>query len=170
MASKPAETILGIDPGYDRLGWAIGTAQGRNWRDIHHGVIQTSSQESLVNRYQVLDNELTKIIKTHQPTVAAIESLFFFKNQKTALKVSEARGVIISACLRQKLTIEEFTPLQIKQAVTGYGRADKKAVEKMVRMQLKLEKQPIIDDVIDALAVMLTYKVQNKLLDSRALA
>ena len=164
------QTILGIDPGYDRLGWAVGTVQGNNWRDIHHGVIQTDSKQTITKRYQTISEELTQLIKKHRPTVAVIESLFFFKNQTTVMKVSEARGVIISACLANKLTIEEFTPLQIKQAVTGYGRADKKAVEKMMRIQLNLKNEKIIDDAIDALAIMLTYKVQNKLLDPKTLA
>lgn len=164
------QTILGIDPGYDRLGWAVGTAQGNNWRDIHHGVIQTDKKAAIVERYQQLDKELKEVIKNYQPTVAVIESLFFFKNQTTVMKVSEARGVIISACLSQNLEIAEFTPLQIKQAVTGYGRADKKAVEKMMRIQLNLTNDKIIDDAIDALAVMLTYRVQNKLLVSKQIA
>ena len=165
-----SKTILGIDPGYDRLGWAVGTPQGDNWQKVAYGCIETDSRNTLIERYQALSNELEAIIKTHQATVVAIESLFFFKNQKTALKVSEARGVIIKTCLDQGLEIAEFTPLQIKQAVTGYGRADKKSVEKMVRMQLSLGQRKIIDDAIDALGIMLTYKAQHKLLDLQKMA
>lgn len=159
-----AEIILGIDPGYDRLGWAVGAIQGQQWQALHYGVIQTTKGHPLVDRYQQLAQELTTIIKTYSPQIAVIESLFFAKNQKTALKVSEARGVIIKTCLAVNLKIAEFTPLQIKQAVTGYGRADKKSVEKMVRLQLKLSDRKIVDDAIDALAIMLTYQTQSKFL------
>ncbi|HCR81156.1 MAG: Crossover junction endodeoxyribonuclease RuvC [Candidatus Pacebacteria bacterium GW2011_GWB1_47_8] len=169
MPKKP-EVILGIDPGYDRVGWAVGVALRNQWQLIHYGVIQTDRALPLTERYQSLTNQLTTLIKTHSPQIAVIESLFFFKNQKTALKVSEARGVIIKTCLTHNLKIAEFTPLQIKQAVTGYGRADKKSVEKMVRLQLKLTDRKIIDDAIDALAIMLTYRVQNKLLNPKAVA
>jgi crossover junction endodeoxyribonuclease RuvC len=155
--AKNAEVILGIDPGYDRVGWAVGSKQGQQWLSINYGLIQTDKTTPLTERYRTLAAQLTVIIKTHQPTVAVIESLFFFKNQKTALKVSEARGVIIKTCLGAGLKIAEFTPLQIKQAVTGYGRADKTSMEKMIRLQLKLTTSKIGDDVIDALAAMLTY-------------
>jgi len=164
MSKTTPITILGIDPGYDRLGWGIGTTDGQLWTNLHHGCIQTPKTAALFDRYQLLQNELTQVIKTYQPQVAVIESLFFFKNQKTALKVSEARGVILSTCFTAKLRLHEFTPLQIKQAVTGYGRADKKSIEKMVRLQLKLSQEKIIDDALDALAVMMTYQAQRKLL------
>jgi len=163
-------TILGIDPGYDRVGWAVGTAQAQNWHHIFHGCIKTAKELSLIERYRIISRELKQIIQQYQPSVAVIESLFFFKNQKTALKVSEARGVIINTCLNQNLEIAEFTPLQIKQAVTGYGRADKTSVDKMVRLQLKLTDQKIIDDAMDALAIMLTYQTQMKLLKTQAIA
>lgn len=168
--TSAAEIILGIDPGYDRMGWAVGTVRGQQWQSLHYGVIQTSSKSPLTERYKILAHDLTAIIKTHSPGVAVIESLFFFKNQKTAMKVSEARGVIIKTCLAEGLKIAEFTPLQIKQAVTGYGRADKKSVEKMIRLQLKLGDRKIMDDAIDALAIMLTYQVQSKFLNSAAIA
>ena len=162
---SPPMPILGIDPGYDRMGWGIGTPKGNSWTNLHHGCIQTPKDMKLFDRYQLLQEELDKIIKIHQPKIAAIESLFFFKNQKTALKVSEARGVILSTCFTNGLKLYEFTPLQIKQAATGYGRADEKSVEKMVRLQLNLTKEKIIDDAIDALAVMMTYQAQHKLLE-----
>ncbi|MFH2118349.1 MAG: crossover junction endodeoxyribonuclease RuvC [Candidatus Paceibacterota bacterium] len=168
-AIKPV-TILGIDPGYDRMGWAVGTAQAQNWSHLFHGCIETSKDLPLIERYRIINRELKEIIQQHRPSVAVIESLFFFKNQKTALKVSEARGVIINTCLNQNLKIAEFTPLQIKQAVTGYGRADKASVDKMVRLQLKLTDQKIIDDAMDALAVMMTYQTQMKLLKAQAVA
>ncbi|MBT4124741.1 MAG: crossover junction endodeoxyribonuclease RuvC [Candidatus Pacebacteria bacterium] len=162
---KKNAPLLGIDPGYDRLGWAVGTPVGNNWENLIYGCIETPKEMKLFDRYKILNIELKKIIKLYKPETAIIESLFFFKNQKTALKVSEARGVILSTCFSKNMKLFEFTPLQIKQAVTGYGRADKKAVEKMVRLQLKLGSQKIIDDAIDALAVMMTYQTQRKLLE-----
>lgn len=160
-----ASPIIGIDPGYDRLGWAVGTPTGNSWKDLHFGCITTPSTISLFDRYQIIHQELSQIIEAYKPTVGSIESLFFFKNQKTALKVSEARGVILNTCFIQKIKMYEFTPLQIKQAVTGYGRADKKSVEKMVRLQLKLTHEKVIDDAIDALAIMMTYQAQHKLVN-----
>lgn len=165
MTKSSPLIILGIDPGYDRLGWAVGATNGQHWTQLHYGCIETPKQTALFDRYKLLQEELSQIISQYQPEVAVIESLFFFKNQKTALKVSEARGVILSTCFTAGLQLHEFTPLQIKQAVTGYGRADKKSLEKMVRLQLNLPKEKIIDDAIDALAVMMTYQAQRKLLE-----
>ncbi|HEX9817920.1 MAG TPA: crossover junction endodeoxyribonuclease RuvC [Patescibacteria group bacterium] len=170
MSKLSSTVILGIDPGYDRVGWAVGEVRGQTWLTIHHGCLKTSKAQTLFERYRQIAQELSAIIKTHQPTILAIESLFFFKNQKTALKVSEARGVIINTCLNHDLDIAEFTPLQIKQAVTGYGRADKNSVEKMLRLELKLTEHKIIDDTIDALAVMMTYQAQSKFLRAKVVA
>lgn len=165
---KNAEPILGLDPGYDRLGWAVGTPTGQQWPSLQYGLIQTPKSTSQANRYQQLANELSDIIKRFQPKIAAIEQLFFAKNRSSALKVSEARGVILKVCSDHGLKIVEFAPNQIKQAVTGYGRADKKSVEKMVRLQMKLPNQPIGDDTIDALAAMLTCQAHRKILDLTA--
>lgn len=154
-----SEVILAIDPGYDRVGWAVGNVQHALISKLAYGCIQTNSGETLFQRYQQITSELAQIIQQHQPSQLAIESLFFFKNQKTVMQVSEARGVIISCCLQASLEIFEYTPLQIKQAVTGYGRAAKDQVDKMVRLQLKLGQQKIIDDAMDALGILLTHSV-----------
>lgn len=159
MLTKAKQIILGIDPGYDRIGWAVGNKQPSGIKVIEFGCIKTSKNKPLFDRYHEIDDQLTKILEKLKPSQLAIESLFFFKNHKTALKVSEARGVIISCAMRKKLAIHEYTPLQIKQAVTGYGQADKRAVEKMVRMQLELPNKKIIDDTVDALAIFLTHAV-----------
>jgi crossover junction endodeoxyribonuclease RuvC len=153
------QVILGIDPGYDRVGWAVGKAHHGQLNDINFGCIQTKASDNLFVRYQQITQQLEQIIEQYQPTQLAIESLFFFKNQTTAMKVSEARGVIISSCLKSPIQIFEFTPLQIKQAVTGYGRATKEQLDKMVRLQLKLGNQKIIDDAMDALGILLTQAV-----------
>lgn len=154
--------IVGIDPGYDRVGIAIGQKNGSKWQVFAHTCIQTDKKAHLFKRYEQIAEELELLITKYQVTEAGIESLFWFKNQSTALDVSEARGVIIATLLRHQVKIAEYTPLQIKQSLTGYGRADKKAVEKMVRMELVLEGK-IIDDAIDALATMICHECSRKM-------
>ncbi len=163
-----AITLLGIDPGYDRVGWAIGQVTGAQIVALDFGCIETDKTQTLIERYHQIDRELTQVIQKYQPSEAAVESLFFFKNQTTAMHVSEARGVIISCLFRYQVGFAEYTPLQIKQAVAGFGRADKQAVDKMVRLQLKLdERQPsgkkVLDDTMDALAIMITHAASRKL-------
>lgn len=154
--------IIGIDPGYDRVGIAIGRKTKDTWELLAYQCIQTDKKAKLFNRYKQIAEELEKLIIKYQVKEAGIESLFWFKNQSTALDVSEARGVIIATLMRQEIKIAEYTPLQIKQSLTGYGRADKKAVEKMVRMELALEAK-VIDDTIDALAIMICHECSRKL-------
>lgn len=151
-------TILGIDPGYDRLGWAICEIIGPNLKVIKYGCIQTNKKESITQRYSQIIEELTLILREYKPDELAIENLYFSKNTKTALRVSESKGVIIALALLKKMKIYEYNPVTIKQAVTGFGKADKKSVEKMTLMQLKLaNKDNVIDDAIDALAVAVTH-------------
>lgn len=161
-------TILGIDPGYGRMGWAVGSFVRGRWEKVSYGLITTSAELSLPKRYQRLAEELHSIIANHAPDAAALESLFFSKNRTTALKVSEARGVILHTCMDAGMRIFEYTPQQVKQTVTGYGKADKQSVEKMVRQELKLGSERIIDDTIDALAIMITCAAQSKI--QRAIA
>lgn len=153
-------TILGIDPGYGRMGWAVGIRVSGKWEKLAYGLITTPAELSLPERYQRLAQELRAIISEYAPDTAALESLFFSKNRTTALKVSEARGVILQTCLDLKVPVFECTPQQVKQAVTGYGKADKRSVEKMVRQELKLGTQRLVDDTIDALAIMMTCAAQ----------
>lgn len=152
--------IIAIDPGYDRVGWAVGSC-GSSLKVEAFGLIQTSSKDPLIKRYQDIDTQLSEIMKQWQPHEGAVESLFFTKNQTTAMHVAEARGVIISCFFRHHVAFAEYTPLQIKQAVTGFGRADKKAVEKMVRLQLGTalaqNSEKIIDDTLDALGLLITH-------------
>ena len=160
MSKNPI--IIGIDPGYDRVGWAIGQKVNNQWSILEHGCVQTDKKANLMDRYQQIIDELTVAIQKHQPNEAAIESLFWFRNKTTALHVSEARGLVITLFLQSGIKINEYTPLQIKQSLTGYGRADKKAVEKMVRTELNL-KGKIIDDTIDALALVICHQTSRKL-------
>jgi crossover junction endodeoxyribonuclease RuvC len=156
--------LLGIDPGFDRVGWAIGTVSLRSEVTVSaYGLIQTKRTADIFSRYQQIQNELAEVCRQYQPISAGLEALFFSKNTKTALRVSEARGVIIAELLKHGCGISEYNPGQIKQAVTGYGQADKAAVEKMVRLQLKIQESNILDDTMDALAILLTHSTQQRL-------
>lgn len=158
--------LLGIDPGYDRVGWAVGELlPAGKVHVLDFGCITTSAKDSLFDRYQVLLQELTRLLETHQPDETAIEMLYFSKNTTTALKVSEARGIIISACMQKASEIFEYNPMTIKQAVTGSGTADKRAVTKMVQLQMQLpqKSQKILDDTMDALAILLTHATQRNM-------
>jgi len=158
--------LLGIDPGYDRIGWSIGEVTGQLLSVRDCGCILTTKSKTLFERYKELSDQLESIITQYHPKEAALESLFFFKNKKTALHVSEARGVIQSCIFRNAIQFFEYTPLQIKQAVTGYGRADKKAVEKMVLLQIKknnlIEQKMQIDDTVDAIAILMTHAITHR--------
>ncbi len=145
--------ILGIDPGYAITGWSILAKEKQNLKLIKYGVITTPQKMEHAERLNSLNQELNKIIKKYKPDILAIEDLFFFKNLKTAIKVAEARGVILMTAIENKLKIKEFTPLQIKQALVGYGRAEKKQIQEMVKMILNLKKIPKPDDAADAVAV-----------------
>ncbi len=151
--------VIGIDPGFDRLGWAVGQVLARGKINLlSYGLITTSKKDDLLARYYQIDQELTVILEEFKPEEAAIENLFLFKNQKTVMQVSEVRGVILSALLRAGVKIYQYTPRQIKAAVTGDGAADKKGVEKLVRCQLCLPiEETMIDDTCDALAAMMTH-------------
>ena len=155
--------IIGIDPGYDRLGWSIGTLTN-TYALITAGCIQTDKKKSIFERYNTIIVELEKIIQKHQPSEAGIETLFFSKNTTTALRVSESRGVVITCLLQSGCRVFEYNPVEIKQAVTGSGSATKPAVEKMVRMQTNLPNtNKLIDDAIDAIAVGITHAVKGRM-------
>jgi crossover junction endodeoxyribonuclease RuvC len=157
-------TILGIDPGYDRLGWAIVQINGSKLSVSSYGCIQTNKKEDIFNRYEQIIKDLNVVIKKNRPDELAIENLYFSKNTKTALRVSESRGVVITLALESKMKIFEYNPVTIKQAVTGHGQADKKSVEKMTLMQLNLtNKDKVVDDAIDALAVAVTHFASRKI-------
>lgn len=151
--------VLSIDPGFDRLGWAIGEVKNRKVTVIGYGCIQTDKKAALFDRYSQIIKDLNLIINSYHPQVLAIEELFFSKNTTTAMRVSEVRGVIIGLMLASNVAVFEYHPNIIKQAVTGNGHADKRAVDKMVRLQLNIKNEKIIDDTIDALAILLTHSV-----------
>lgn len=154
---------MGIDPGYDRVGWGIGAVNARYEVELlAFGLIQTSKADLIFKRYQQIQIELAEVLSTYNPTSVGLETLFFSKNTKTALRVSEARGIIIGKLIEYNCAVSEYSPIQVKQAVTGYGQADKLAVEKMVRLQMKLTEKNILDDTMDALALLLTHSTQYK--------
>ena len=145
--------ILGIDPGTTRIGFGIIKKEGSKLLPLHYGLLSLPPP-SPGNRFiKNVVNELTKLIRTYKPDVAAVEKLFFFKNQKTIISVSEMRGVILTSLTLSDIPIYEFTPLQVKQSVSSYGRADKKQVELMVRLILSLEDKIEPDDAADGLAI-----------------
>ncbi len=148
--------ILGIDPGFDRLGWGVLQKQASQYSLVSCGIIQTDREQSHSQRLKQIYNELIKVIVKYSPQRTVIEKLFFATNAKTAISVAQARGVIVLACEQQGLEIIELTPLQIKSAVTGDGHADKRAVEKMVYLQLKNLPSKLLDDTLDAIAAALS--------------
>lgn len=150
------EVILGIDPGFGRVGYGIIKKNEKgDWKRIDFGCIETSPKKTFVARISEIHEELEKIIKKYKPTRIAVEQLFFFKNVKTAIEVGQARGVILLTGVENNLPIDEFTPLQVKQAITGYGRAEKDQMQKMVAMILGIKEKIKSDDAADALAVAL---------------
>lgn len=150
--------ILGIDPGIAITGYGLIRLNDRNEPElIRYGVIDSTAESETSSRLIFLYQELTKLIETHQPAYAAVEKLFFQKNHKTAMAVSEARGVITLCLAQLKLPMAEYSPNSVKQAVTSYGNADKKQVQEMVRITLQLEQVPEPDDAADALAIALCH-------------
>lgn len=149
--------ILGIDPGYAILGWGVIDVVGNRFSVVDYGSILTDTKMEMPARLQVLYNGLTELIHKYKPDDASIEQLFFNSNAKTAILVGEARGVAVLACANGNLNIGEYTPLQIKQALVGYGRADKKQVQYMVKTMLNLKSVPKPDDTADALAAAICH-------------
>jgi crossover junction endodeoxyribonuclease RuvC len=168
--------ILGIDPGTATTGWGIikirnpkskvqspkfypersRRAKIQNPVLVAFGCIKTSAKKSLAERLKIIYNELNRIIKKYKPRLVAVEEIFFAKNTKTAIKVGHARGVCLLAAANNKIPVCELTPLQVKQGLTGYGRADKQQIQKMIKILLNLKEIPKPDDAADALAVAIT--------------
>lgn len=147
--------ILGIDPGFGRIGYGVIEQVKGDWRALDFGCIETSPKDSFVDRLAQLHREVVGLIKKYKPNRMAVEELFFFKNVTTAIQVGQARGAILLAGVNNGLPIDEFTPLQIKQAMTGYGRADKNQMQILVAMLLGIKGKIKSDDAADALAVAL---------------
>lgn len=149
--------IFGIDPGYAIVGYGIIEYKGNKFTTIDYGVITTDAKNTFPERLKIVYDQLTALLEKYNPEFVAIEELFFNKNVKTAINVGQARGVQLLAAMNQGADVFEYTPLQIKQGVVGYGRAEKKQVQEMVRMILGLKNAPKPDDAADALAVAICH-------------
>ncbi|HUT15610.1 MAG TPA: crossover junction endodeoxyribonuclease RuvC [Anaerolineae bacterium] len=149
--------VLGIDPGTAITGYGIVRYDGDTLEPVTYGVITTSTGSPLALRLRHLHRELQELIEGYHPTEASVEELFFARNARSALAVGHARGVILFALADAGLPVHEYTPLQVKQAITGYGRATKEQMQKMVRVLLDLETIPRPDDAADALAVAICH-------------
>lgn len=149
--------ILGIDPGLAIVGWGVVEYVNEKFTPISYGAITTPAGIDIEQRLLQIYDGLDGIIKKYKPDDIAIEELFFNTNQKTAIAVAGARGVIMLCGIQNKIPLYEYTPLQVKQAVVGYGRADKKQVITMTNMLLGLKKSPKLDDTSDALAIAICH-------------
>ncbi len=149
--------ILGIDPGYALMGYGVIEQNGNRFRTLDYGSIATGPSAPMPERLKYLYSSLMEIIADTEPDCAAMEELFYNTNAKTVINVGQARGVAVLACVNSGLEVAEYTPLQIKQALVGYGRAEKKQVQQMVKAILGLEKVPKPDDTADALAVAVCH-------------
>lgn len=158
--------ILGVDPGIATVGYGVVELVGNKYKVIDYGAILTPSDQLFPDRLKSVYNQLNDIIVRHRPDDLAIEELFFNKNVKTAIKVGHARGVEILAAVNHDIEVYEYTPLQVKQAVVGYGRAEKRQVQEMVKILLNLDKIPKPDDVADALAVAICHGSSLKFKES----
>jgi crossover junction endodeoxyribonuclease RuvC len=155
--------ILGIDPGLATIGYGIIDVENSKSKVISYGVISTPKDKTMPERLAIIEADLTTIIDKFSPDEVAIEELFFNTNITTGINVAHARGVIVLTCLKKCGKLFEYTPLQIKQALTGYGRAEKRQIQEMTRTFLSLKSIPRPDDAADALAVALTHSHTNKL-------
>ena len=149
--------ILGIDPGYAIVGWGVLAYQGNQFKVLDYGAITTGADMDLFRRFQAIHQDLNAIIEKYRPDAMAIEELFFNSNRTTAINVAQARGVLILSALNLNVPVFEYTPLQVKQAVAGYGRAEKQQVQQMTKILLNLPAVPKPDDTADALAIAICH-------------
>jgi crossover junction endodeoxyribonuclease RuvC len=148
--------ILGIDPGTGIMGFGV-IDTGRQPVMVDAGVIRTNAHQPEPERLLIIFDALQEIVKANKPQAVSVEKLFFARNVTTAMTVAQARGVVLLVAQQHNVPIFEYTPMQIKQSLTGYGKADKKQMQEMVRIILKLKDVPKPDDCADALAAALTY-------------
>ena len=149
--------ILGIDPGYAIVGFGVLEYNSGKFTVVDYGAITTSADMDFNRRLKVIYDDMTEIITTYKPDEMGIEKLFFNTNEKTAIDVAQARGVTLLPAIIRNIPIYEYTPLQVKQAVTGYGRADKNQVQQMTKAMLSLKAVPKPDDTADALAIAICH-------------
>lgn len=155
--------IIGIDPGIGKIGWGVVKDEKGKQELIKYGCLETSSKLPEEQRLVAIEQFFSQLLKKYQPTTVAIEQLFFASNVKTAFTVGQARGVLVLTVTKAKIPFTSYTPLQVKLAISGYGRADKKQVQSMVKTLLNLNQIPKPDDASDALAIALTHAFSYKL-------
>lgn len=155
--------ILGIDPGTAITGWGLIESDNGEINPLKYGCVRTPANSPRADRLKHIFRSLSDIISKNKPDEVAIEELFFFKNEKTVISVAEARGTAIVAATQSDLPVFEYTPLQVKQALTGYGRASKSQIQEMVRVSCKLKERPEPDDAADALAVAICHSQTQRL-------
>ncbi|MBQ8149975.1 MAG: crossover junction endodeoxyribonuclease RuvC [Clostridia bacterium] len=149
--------ILGIDPGLATLGWGVIEAEGGRQRLVGYGCILTTPQQRLPDRLKQIGEDMRDLLALYQPQEIAFEELFFAKNVTTAFTVGAARGVSIAACAAYTDRLFEYTPMQVKQAIVGYGKAEKQQIQQMVKLLLKMDHIAKPDDAADAIAIALTH-------------
>lgn len=149
--------ILGIDPGYAIVGFGVISYEANKFSVIDYGAVITEAGTPFEQRLEIIYNDLNCVMQKYSPAAMAIEKLFYNTNAKTVIDVAQARGVTVLAAQKHNIPIFEYTPLQVKQSVVGYGRAEKKQVQEMTRIILKLEKIPKPDDTADALAMAICH-------------
>ena len=155
--------ILGIDPGLATVGWGVIDYNQGKAKVVAYGTILTSKNDTFPTRLKTIEEDLKVIIAKYKPDESALEELFFNNNVTTAIHVAEARGVIVLTLAKECGKLFEYTPLQIKQALTGYGRAEKHQIQEMTKLLLGLDKIPRPDDAADALAIALTHSQTSKM-------
>ncbi|MCC6639381.1 crossover junction endodeoxyribonuclease RuvC [Candidatus Falkowbacteria bacterium] len=161
MSHNKSTTILGIDPGYGIVGFGVITINdSHQMKHVTHGVITTPSKSEFISRIHIISQDLIDIIKKYKPDAVGIEKIFFAKNTKTAIDVAQARGAILATIAAHNVPIFELTPLQVKQGIVGYGKADKIQVQKMTQYLMGLTKIPKPDDAADALAIAVAVSTQ----------
>ena len=149
--------FLGIDPGMAIVGYSVVEYDGNTPVLLHSGSVQTSKDKKEPARLLEIWEDMNVIIDKYKPDVCAIEKLFFFRNQTTVMPVAHARGVILAVLEKYGVPVFEYTPMEVKQVLTGYGRADKKEVEQMVKLSLGVEKLPKLDDTVDSIAIAICH-------------
>jgi len=162
--NKIEPVILGIDPGYGLVGIGVIQKQDRKWKSLYHGCIKTDAKACFSSRLLQISEELGNIIKQYKPVASVVEKLYFNSNTTTAIDVAQARGVIMLTLLQNGVEVCELTPLQVKQFISGYGRADKTQMKQMMKLLLGLDKLPSPDDAADALAMAYCWESYSKFL------
>ncbi len=153
--------VLGIDPGFAIVGYGFVEYKGNKFTPLEYGAITTEAHTPMMERFKKLYDGMCEILDRIRPDAVAIEELFFNSNQKTAIAVAQARGILLIAAINKGIPVYEYTPLQVKQAVVGYGRAEKVQIQQMVKIMLNLEKVPKPDDTADALAIAICHAHSN---------